>query len=208
MKMIQFTSSLALASVFVLVGCSDPADSVPKAEAGTAQEAPEAAAEGKRYTIQPESTIGFTGSKVTGSHDGGFKEFEGTIVTTDGQPAVGTEITINMHSTWSDNDRLTQHLKSADFFNVDEHPQATFSVTAIDATESGTQVTGNLHLHGVTKSISYPATVSVTDASVTVKAEFAINRKDFDIVYAGKPDDLIRDNVVIRLDITATPEGT
>jgi hypothetical protein len=38
---------------------------------------------------------------------------------------------------------------------------------------------------------------------VTVKSEFAINRKDFGIVYAGKADDLIRDDVVIHLDLRA-----
>ena len=42
---------------------------------------------------------------------------------------------------------------------------------------------------------------------VNIKAEFDINRKDFGIVYAGKADDLIRDEVVIRLDLTAKPEA-
>jgi len=45
----------------------------------------------------------------------------------------------------------------------------------------------------------------VADDAVTVKADFAINRKEFGIVYTGKADDLIRDLVVIRLDIRATP---
>jgi hypothetical protein len=40
-----------------------------------------------------------------------------------------------------------------------------------------------------------------------MKSEFDINRKDFGIVYPGKPDDLIRDEVVIRLDLKATPEA-
>ena len=41
--------------------------------------------------------------------------------------------------------------------------------------------------------------------ALTVKADFAINRKDFNVNYPGKPDDLIRDNVVIKLDLQATP---
>jgi len=41
----------------------------------------------------------------------------------------------------------------------------------------------------------------VTDADVAVESEFSINRKDFGIVYAGKADDLIRDDVVIRLNL-------
>ena len=66
-------------------------------------------------------------------------------------------------------------------------------------------LTGDLELHGVTKSITFPADVQVAEDAVTVKAEFAINRKDFNINFPGKPNDLIRDNVVLKLDIKATP---
>ncbi|HAB16177.1 MAG TPA: hypothetical protein DCE44_06985, partial [Verrucomicrobiales bacterium] len=65
--------------------------------------------------------------------------------------------------------------------------------------------TGNLNLHGVTKSISFPATVQLAPDAVTLKAEFAINRRDFNINFPGMPNDLIRDNVVLNLDIKATP---
>jgi hypothetical protein len=41
-----------------------------------------------------------------------------------------------------------------------------------------------------------------------VKSEFAINRKDFNIVYPGKPDDLIKDEVLLKLDIAAKPQGS
>jgi polyisoprenoid-binding protein YceI len=64
-------------------------------------------------------------------------------------------------------------------------------------------VTGNLELHGVTKSITFPATIKMSADAVDVDAEFAINRKDFGIVYAGKPDDLIKDDVLIKLEIRA-----
>ena len=51
------------------------------------------------------------------------------------------------------------------------------------------------------KSISFPATIKAAADSVAVDAEFAINRKDFGIVYKGKADDLIRDEVVIKLNL-------
>jgi polyisoprenoid-binding protein YceI len=60
-----------------------------------------------------------------------------------------------------------------------------------------------LQLHGVTKSISFPTTIKVGGGGVEVDAEFAINRKDFGIVYPGMPDDLIRDDVLLRLHIRA-----
>ena len=59
-------------------------------------------------------------------------------------------------------------------------------------------MTGNFDLHGQSKSISFPATIEVTADKATMNAEFAINRKDFGIVYAGKSDDLIRDATKIR----------
>jgi len=64
-------------------------------------------------------------------------------------------------------------------------------------------VTGDFNLHGQTKSITFPAKITVTDAEVSVDSEFSINRKDFGIVYAGKADDLIRDDVVIRLKLNS-----
>jgi polyisoprenoid-binding protein YceI len=68
-------------------------------------------------------------------------------------------------------------------------------------------VTGNLTLHGVTKAITFPATIRVTPTGFEVDAEFTINRKDFGIVYAGQQDDLIRDDVVIKLNIRASKKA-
>jgi len=188
------------------VSCSDPADQVHKTSAAEPQR-PNAssAVAGKPYVVRAESTIGFVGSKVTGSHNGGFKSFSGSLQVANGQIVGNPEIRIGMESAWADNNQLTGHLKSADFFDVQTHPVSTFTVTRLTAKGAQTEVTGNLNLHGVTKSISFPASLQVTDAAVTLKAEFAINRRDFNINYPGKPNDLIRDNVVIKLDLTATP---
>jgi len=64
-------------------------------------------------------------------------------------------------------------------------------------------VTGDLEMRGIKKSVTFPATIAVTPTDVSVNSEFAINRKDFGIVYAGKADDLVRDDVVIHLDLKA-----
>src|SRR5207247_9597031 len=101
--------------------------------------------------------------------------------------------------------RLEGHLKSRDFFDAASFPVTTFTVTGIDPAGSQQKVTGNLNLHGVTKSISFPADIRIADDSVTVKAEFAINRRDFNINSPAITNDLIRDNVVIQLDLQAKP---
>ena len=60
-------------------------------------------------------------------------------------------------------------------------------------------VSGELTLRGVTKEISIPAKIELADASVSMTAAFEINRKDFQIVYPGMPDNLIKDMVTIKL---------
>ncbi len=201
-----FLTSLASAGIF-LAGCSNPADKTESAEVGAAVDAVESVANAKRYNISSDSTISFVGSKVTGSHDGGFEKFEGTIAVANGNIVPPSKVTIQTDSIWSDNNRLTGHLKSPDFFNVAEYPTAEFAVTSMRKTAQGTELTGNLTLHGVTKSITFKPDVSVSGDEVTLKAEFDIMRFDFGIVYKGKADDLIRDEVVIKLDVRATAEG-
>jgi len=196
-----------IALCLALAGCSDPANSVTKSSGSAPQPTtpPSGATTGRAYTIRPESKVGFVGSKVTGSHNGGFTNVTGTVNVNGGKVVGSPEILIDMKSTWTDTARLTGHLKSPDFFDVEKYPTSTFTVTSVEPAEPQAKVVGNLNLHGVTKSITFPAAVQVTDDAVTVKAEFAINRKEFNISYAGKADDLIRDNVVIKLDLRATP---
>ncbi|MEM8934524.1 MAG: YceI family protein [Acidobacteriota bacterium] len=212
--------ALLALSLVLAVGCApNPADDVPAAETNDAAELPTdssdavedtAAAPGDGYAISADnSEISWVGSKVTGTHDGGFEAFEG-VVKVGGPNAedVSVDVTIDANSLWSDNDSLTGHLKSADFFDVETYPTASFVTTAIAANDAGSHdVTGNLTLHGVTKEITFPATIELSETGVSADAEFSIMRFDFGIEYAGKADDLIRDEVVIRFDINAGGAG-
>ncbi len=194
---------LALAAT----GCADPAADAPDAvvEEPAAAPAPmaEETAAAEVYGLSEDSTIGFVGSKVTGSHEGGFKSFTGTVSVAGGMAeGSSVEVTIDTTSLWADNDKLTGHLQSADFFDVATYPTASFTSTEIaGGTEGGYTLTGNLDLHGVTKQISFPATIEVGEHGLSASAEFSINRMDFGIVYAGKADDLIREEVLIKLDL-------
>jgi polyisoprenoid-binding protein YceI len=202
-------------ALLALAGCADPAEKTPDAvvtEPTAPAEAPDTAAapdaatpEGTVYAFTPSSTIGFVGSKVTGSHEGGFNQFSGTVtVAGEDLTKAVIESTIDMTSVHSDADNLTKHLMSADFFEVETYPEARFVSTAIAKEGEQYTVTGDFTLHGVTKSITFPAHLSLADGKLTAHAEFDINRKDFGIAYPGKPDDLIRDGVVIKLNIEAT----
>jgi polyisoprenoid-binding protein YceI len=192
------------------VACSNPADGVAEAEVSEASDAATtdagSDAEGVTYALAEGSKVEFTGSKVTGSHDGGFNAFTGEVTVVDNDPTRSSvAVTIDMNSMWSDNDRLTGHLKSADFFEVETYPETTFRSTAIRATDDGYEIEGDLTMHGVTKSITFPAAIEMAEGEVRASAEFFVKRFDWNIVYPGKPDDLIRDEVVIRLDLVATP---
>jgi polyisoprenoid-binding protein YceI len=199
----------ALLPTLLMIGCSNPADDVTEAKVGAETKTDSAAVtDGDYFTIDTAaSTIGFVGSKVTRSHTGGFKELVGELQVVDGQVAdSGNKIVIATPSIFADNQRLTGHLMSPDFFDVEAHPTSTFETTSISYEADGISiVTGNLSLHGITKSISFPATINVTATEVTVKANFHINRLDFDMKYPGKADDLIREEVVLNFDIKAKP---
>ena len=205
-------SYLTTAIVFLAVftyGCANPAANKPKATVANAQPESSAAkpAAAETLVISPEnSKVEFVAAKVTRSHNGSFKQFAGTIeLVNNGVEGSRVTIDIDTNSVVTDEDALTKHLQTPDFFDVARFPKATFVSTKITPNEaSGTKtVTGNFDLHGVKKSITFPATIQVAPDSLSVSAEFAINRKDFALVYAGKADDLIRDGVVIKLTVKA-----
>jgi polyisoprenoid-binding protein YceI len=213
-------AALAVPALLLLAACEDPAKDAPKATVQTAAPAPKptgpvtpastgtpsAAAEALALDAAS-STVGFVGSKVTGKHEGKFEKVSGTMTLAGGK-AEGGKVTIEIDTTSvkTDTDKLDGHLKSADFFDVAKFPKATFTSTEIKAGGTGGAthtVTGELELHGEKKTLSFPATITVGADSVSGTAEFSINRKDFKIVFPGKPDDLIRDDVVLKLSLKA-----
>lgn len=202
--------ALVIAVPVLFASCENPADKTAAAEVKDAVEKTTSdAAGGTRYEFTPASTVNFVGSKVTGSHTGGFKTVSGHFTVKDGV-LVGNDhkVVIDMNSVFSDAEKLTGHLKSADFFDVEKFPESTFEATSL-AKESDTsyKVSGNFTIHGVTKNITFPATVTTAGDVTKIDAKFDINRKDFGIVYAGKADDLIRDEVVIELKLEVKPSA-
>ncbi|HKU74818.1 MAG TPA: YceI family protein [Pyrinomonadaceae bacterium] len=200
---------MIVVGVMLVSACADPAADKTKAVTGDAAKvaSPATAAQGQRYVITPQnSKVEFTGSKVTGKHDGAFQDFSGQIDYAGNPEQSRVNITMKTDSLTTDTPDLTKHLKTPDFFDVAKFPEASFVSTSIKpGGEKGAShtVTGNLTLHGVTKAVTFPATISVTPDVATVDSTFSINRKDFGINYAGQADNLIRDDVVLKLTIKA-----
>lgn len=205
----------------------DPAALSPTLEAAPVEPATEAApAEAAAGTLPVgefplSGNIQFGASKVTKAHVVVFKSWEGTY-TSDGS-AAGTTLafSVDIDSLEVDGGQsamLQDHLKTPDFFDVATYPKASFTsssfVEGVDATlfqnaEGATHtVTGTLDIHGKQKEVSFPITVTNDGAgNVGAKTKFSVDRRDFDLIYPGKPDDLVRDEVVIDVDITMTAAG-
>lgn len=195
-----------------VAGCNnDPGKDKAKATvsepATTAQAVTPSGAAAHYAFSQADSKVNWVGAKVTRKHDGSFGTFNGKVDVIDNDATKSTvTIDIDTASILADDPKLTGHLKTPDLFDVAKFPHAKFTSTSIKAGgENGAThtITGNLELHGVTKAISFPATIKLAGDSVDADAEFAINRKDFGIVYPGMPDDLIKDQVLIKLSIHA-----
>jgi polyisoprenoid-binding protein YceI len=119
---------------------------------------------------------------------GGFAKFAGEIRVDPATKALkSVDIDIDTTSLSTEvGDKLTNHLKSPDFFEVRRYPSAHFESTKIVPAAGAQQLTGKLTLHGVTKEISFPATVEVGPSGLTLRSEFTIDRLEFGINYDPK----------------------
>lgn len=208
--------AFAVFTALAMGGC-DSQGAAPKATVGPATSTNSATTaapttEILTYVIEPRtSKVAWTGAKITASHEGSFGQFSGTITVPGGKPeAAKIHLDIDTPSLTVQPDRLQAHLKSPDFFDVEKFPKATFdsvSIVAGGANGASHTITGNLALHGITKSVTFPASVTLTPTKVSAKADFSVSRKDWNLVYPGMPNDLIRDDVSIHLTIEAAKKG-
>jgi polyisoprenoid-binding protein YceI len=160
--------------------------------------------------IKEKSKIGFVGAKVTRDHTGEFKNFDGSIEYAGTQPS-RISFDIDLNSVVTDTENLTTHLKSPDFFDVAKHPKAIFTSTSLTPAPAGSPagtthlLKGTLDLHGMQKEVSIPVKAEQTADGVRATSEFTINRHDWGISYKGMADDLIKDNVLMKLDLMFPP---
>lgn len=152
--------------------------------------------------LTPENTkIEFVGNHTGDDprpRQGRFEQFSGTAVVVGGLQSVSVEIETASLKTEIDN--LTNHLKNADFFDVNQYPTASFSSTQIEDHGDGTwTITGDLTLLGQTHSITFPATVS-TDNGLKLTAEFEIDRTTWGMLYGP-------DKVEVLVPMTITIDG-
>lgn len=164
------------------------------------------------WTIEPtHSEVGFTVrhlglSKVRGR----FNTFSGSVTVAPDAAASAVEATVDLASVDTNNADRDNHLRSTDFFAVDDHPLMTFRSTAV----SESSLDGELTINGVTKPVSFDVEFHgvATDAYETTRAGFSasgeILRSDYGIDFnapLGMDGMLIGDKVAIELEIQAVP---
>lgn len=173
------------------------------------------------------TTIGFGCAKtvagktsiVRGGWSGKFgSEIQGRVLLDPqtNEPA-RIEAEIAVVSIWSEHDQLTESLLTQGFFKPGEYPAASFISTDISADvpadtampDATHTITGNFTLNGVTRSVVFPAKVSITDGRLRVDSTFGLDRHAFNVRFADGAgyglltDENIADVVAIDLNITA-----
>ena len=138
------------------------------------------------------TTIVWLGKKVTGSHDGNIKLSSGSI-TSDGKAITAGNFEIDMSSiTCKDitdaeyNAKLVGHLKNDDFFSTDKFPKAMFVLKSAKAKGNDLyDLTGDLTIKGVTKPVTFPATIKTVGKTLTATAKIVVDRTIYDIKYGS-----------------------
>jgi len=208
-------NSVVVIAALFLASCGG---SSSKVEEG--QNAAEAGAGAKTFVIDAAaSNLQWYASKVTGEHNGTVPIKGGELAVEGNKLAAGkftmdmTNIVVEDLTDAEMNGKLTGHLKSEDFFNVENSPESTFELVSADVIEGaaiGTanyNVKGNLTIKGITKAISFPATINVSDNELTANAEVSIDRTEWDIKYGsgkffqGLGDKMINDDFKIKFNI-------
>lgn len=163
------------------------------------------------------SSISWTGQKVSGKHNGKIKFKDGQLtakggILTDGKMVIDMTSISNEDLTDSEsNQKIIGHLKSDDFFAVNKYPTATFDVKRIDpGTDDMQIVVGDLTIKDKTEEISIPAKINVKDKTVTASGKTSIDRTKWDIRYGsgkffeGLGDKMIYDEIELEYDLKAT----
>ena len=153
----------------------------------------------------------------------GISKVRGTVAITEGTVVVGDDLTVTSVAATLDPSTISTgdagrdgHLKSADFFDVEQFAAWTFASTSVRADGSDYVIVGDLTIHGVTKSVELETEFNGTavDPYNNLRAGFAasttISRKEFGLTWNAALEAggvLVSDKVVISIDIAAIKQA-
>jgi polyisoprenoid-binding protein YceI len=144
---------------------------------------------------------------------GKFQEFEGTLEVGADLASSKARGSVDVASITTNEQQRDEHLRSPDFFDVENYPKITFESTRIEPVDAETShVYGNLTMHGITHEVRIEVVPSGTDtdpwgnARVGLEAVGVLKRSDFDMKFnqaLGSGNVLVGDKVTLMLDISA-----
>ncbi|NOU58660.1 YceI family protein [Marinifilum caeruleilacunae] len=169
---------------------------------------------GSKKLNSEKSKVEWLGKKVTGEHSGTIKISEGHLVFKDDQLEKGSFV-VDM-STIENTDikdegyraKLVGHLKSDDFFGVEQHPKSTFEIVKTKKLGNGNyEVHGNITIKGITKPISFNVNMHQHGDDLHVSGKIVIDRSKFNVRYGSGSffdnlgDKTIYDDFELSLDL-------
>lgn len=175
-----------------------------------------------KYQIDvPHSSMGFSVKYLVVTNvKGEFTNFAGAILYDDKDITKSSvDVTIKAASINTHDEKRDNHLRSADFFDVENHPEITFKSKKILKDGDNHTLVGDLTIRGVTKEVSFPFIVNgpIKDPwgnnRLAAQASLVINRQDFGVSWNKALDAggwLVGDDVTINLEVQAihAKEGT
>lgn len=221
MKTLKFYS-MAMLSMLLAASCAQNPQS-DEAEVSAAEDVEQVSASATDYELDiDQSELRWNGFKPTGQHYGTIAIQDGTIAVENGK-IVGGSFTMDMNEIdvqdleGEDRQKLTGHLKSEDFFAVEQYPTSEFVITEVNEYQGGAMassgenenlsvkvnneeiseyklenpthtITGNLTMRDTTLSITFPARVSMEGNQITAEAKFNIDRTNWKVSYNDEGD--------------------
>ncbi len=163
------------------------------------------------------SLVRWTGSNFVGKHTGFISIGNGIFVTNNNEVVDGhidldlNTIVCNNYKNDDWNKQLVDHLKSEDFFSVEQFPNAEFELTSIEKAEKefAYTVSGQLTIKGTTNDISFPARINVSEDKMLILGKATIDRTRWGITFgSGKfyenlAGELINDEMEVRFELIA-----
>lgn len=212
MKRILF--SLAIPALFTVVSCSKEKPVTSDANEVTTTK------DGSRFVLDTlNSNVEWKGYKVfkseNTSHFGTIKFESGDVTIKDGKLESG-KFVADMASLTSEDlknkkddlEKLNGHLKSADFFEVEKFPTASYEITKVSPSAEGdynTVLDGNLTVKGITKPLQFKANVAVNGAEVSIATEPKdIMREEFGVKFQSPAaNGVIKNEVTLQIKVKA-----
>lgn len=210
MKRILF--SLAIPALFTVVSCSKEKPVTSDANEVTTTK------DGSRFVLDTlNSNVEWKGYKVfkseNTSHFGTIKFESGDVTVKDGKLESG-KFVADMASLTSEDlkkddlEKLNGHLKSADFFEVEKFPTASYEITKVSPSAEGdynTILDGNLTIKGITKPTQFKANVAVNGAEVSIATEPKdVMREEFGVKFQSPAaNGVIKNEVTLQIRVKA-----